>query len=134
MNSTKIALIVLYVLIMIASITMYGLWLASNNINDEVTQLVLLIILGYLFLSSIQWYVMFEAPNYPAIIGIVMFASLTIFTIIQSNMGITSAQNGYIYRNWAIGLGIGTIVPVLTIIIGDLMKRCNGPASITDAE
>ena len=45
MNSTKIALIVLYILLMIASMTMYGLWLAANPVDNEITQLILLILI-----------------------------------------------------------------------------------------
>jgi hypothetical protein len=113
---------------------MYGLWLAANPVDNGITQLILLILIGYLFLFSIQWYIIFRSANYPAIISIVMYIALSILTVVQANIvsdGSSLPLNGYIYRNWAIGLGLGTCVPVLTVIIGDLVSGCN-PVPTTD--
>lgn len=123
MSKTKNALFVLYVIIMLGALSAYGLWMGSNDIKDEIFELVSLIFIGFLFLFGFYRFMMYSSVTYPGIIIFLSFVIVTVVSLIKSN-----TTNGTTSRNWMIGLGLSSLIPVLSIVFADYLM--SGPIPV----
>ncbi len=116
MRKTKIALFVLYVIMMLSALTTYGMWMGSNNIRDEILELVFFLLIGLSFLFSICQFIVMDPIIYTGSFVFLLFVGMTIITLTQPN-----TLNGVSNRNLTIGLGIGSLIPVISISIGEYL-------------
>ena len=127
MRKMKIALFVLYVIIILAALINYGMWMGSNNIEDEIFELVCFLFIGLLFLFSIcqliacQFivcqFIVVDPIIHTGITVFLLFVGVVILTLTKPNI-----LNGVGNRNLMIGLGISSLIPLLSIPIGEYLS------------
>lgn len=102
---------------MIGALTAYGMWMKSNDAKDEIFELICLILIGLLFLFSFyHWIVLHRSVSYQGLSIFLSFVVVTVVTMIKSKVQIDTRS-----RNWALGLGLGSMVPILCIIASDYL-------------
>jgi hypothetical protein len=117
MRKTNIALFVLYVVIMLGALINYGIWMGSNNIRDEIFELVCFLFIGFLFLFSVCQFVVMDSITYTGLIVFLSFVGVATLTLTKPN-----TMNGVSNRNLMIGLGISSLIPLLSIPIGEYLS------------
>ena len=117
MRKMKIALFVLYVIIILAALINYGMWMGSNNIEDEIFELVCFLFIGLLFLFSICQFIVVDPIIHTGITVFLLFVGVVILTLTKPNI-----LNGVGNRNLMIGLGISSLIPLLSIPIGEYLS------------
>lgn len=123
MSKTKITLLILYIIMILGALGAYGMWLNSNEIKDEIFELICMIFIGFLFLISLYWIMAHGSVTYPGIAIFLSFVVVAVVSLIKSN-----TLNGTTSRNWMIGLGVGSIIPILSIVIADYLM--SGPIPV----
>jgi hypothetical protein len=101
---------------MLSALTTYGMWMGSNNIRDEILELVFFLLIGLSFLFSICQFIVMDPIIYTGSFVFLLFVGMTIITLTQPN-----TLNGVSNRNLTIGLGIGSLIPVISISIGEYL-------------
>ena len=138
MSKLKIGLFIMYILMLIGAIISYGFWLGSNNglcissenFHNEVFNLIMVILIGYIFLFSIYYFIVFGSVTIPGSVNFVMFIIVTIMALTTNTIYYTTESdpnvfniNGILSRNWMMGLGLSSIVPLLGLVIIDLLDK-----------
>lgn len=104
---TKQNIIIVYVLMIIVALTLYGLWVASNDPKDEIFEIIMMIMIGIAFVASLFFF------PYTAILISVIFVVVLMATLIVNYKSSYPVKKGTVYRNWMLGIGIGSIVPLV---------------------
>lgn len=122
----KNILFMVYVIMIISAISTYGIWLSANNIHDEWTELAFLILIGCLFLFSLYRFIVHRT----VICGFVIFILFSIVASItyMKETNITNSvalSNGTVSRNLMLGLGLGSLIPVLVIQVTNFLSNSN---------
>ena len=103
----------LYYILIIASLILYGFWLASNDSKDEIIEIILMIIIGLAFVSGFFL-------SFNALYVVTLLPSLYVFVLALTfirNVIRHPLVNGIGYRNCMLGLGIASIIPAFLLYL-----------------
>ncbi|VBB18516.1 hypothetical protein YASMINEVIRUS_979 [Yasminevirus sp. GU-2018] len=159
MSLTDNVMFALYALLMMASLTFYGMWVSSGSAKDEIMEYICLVLIGLLFLSSI--YIFFAYHDITRIADGIVVCYLLLSAIVAiksirdsqpepepsktSKLSKTSTsgsvtgetvtsetvhEKSNLNRNLAIGLGVAVVVPITITTILDWMYPLKLPVNL----
>ena len=97
-----------YLILLFASFITFGLWMSTNDPNNAWPEIIFFILLSLLFVYSINLFTLHQSVD-PASWWIVGLYLVTMFgSMVRCPF---DELNGRVYRNWAIGLGLSSIIP-----------------------
>lgn len=102
----------IYVVLMLAAISIHIAWLASVDINDEMLDLVIIILISILFLLSLSWLKLHDNRLLVIPAAIILLLYMVAGTKTQNNQD----PNMKNLKNWGLGLGGVTCVFAITAI------------------
>jgi len=102
----------LYVVLVIAAIVSYIIWLMSLGQTDKTFELVMFVLIGIVFLLSLYLYYACDTFTFPSIIIFFAFVVVMAYTFLTSRQEVAK-----INRRLAFILGLLSVIPVMISVI-----------------
>lgn len=105
-------LFLIYIILLLVSLSSYIVWLSSNNLVDEIFEIIMFIIISLISLLGLYIYYAYDSIALPGIAVFVAYSSLYAYTFM-----VAKQDNGRTSRTIALSIGIITVVPVIVSVV-----------------